>query len=116
MAHDPDDPWALSWYGLALSEQDAHPSAEEHARRAVELRPDHSALLTNLAMVLLAMDEPEKRKEAERTLEKAVANAPAGFHGPRSMLEDLRNDGGPALDGENQLKEEGEEGGSRSES
>src|SRR6056297_160011 len=51
---DENHVWALSWYGLSLArEKKRFSEAVELARLSVKLRPNHSALLYNLATILM---------------------------------------------------------------
>jgi len=87
---DENHVWALSWYGLSLArEKKRFSEAVELARLSVKLRPNHSALLYNLATILMTSTEIKDILEAESILKQAISVAPPGFHLAKIALEKL---------------------------
>lgn len=80
---------------MALSDHGIFERAEEQARRSVERHPEHSVLLTNLARVLLASGDREKRQDAAIVLGKAKDTAPVGFRYPQELLAELESQSEP---------------------
>jgi tetratricopeptide (TPR) repeat protein len=69
---DEDNPWAHSWYALVLKDNGDLEVAERHARKAVDIEPNNSVLLTNLGQVLMAYDDWAKLEEAVTILESEL--------------------------------------------
>lgn len=90
---DSDNAWARSWYALALAAEGHHEQAETMGWSAVTL-PGHeknSALLCNLARVLLATGNQAKREAAIDVLRLAEVHAPSAFDWPRRMLDEIES-------------------------
>ena len=88
---DTNSPWPWSWYGLALSAEGWHEEAEAMARSALAVagQAENSALLCNLAHVLLATKDGSKRKAAVDVLHLAARHAHSGFDWPQRLLTEI---------------------------
>jgi tetratricopeptide (TPR) repeat protein len=88
IAQDDENPWAKSWFALALSAAGEHATAEVFGRAAVAKPPNdrHAALLFNLALVLDSTGDPIKRKEAIDIAKQSAALASLRFKQPEQFL------------------------------
>lgn len=84
---DGNNTWAKSWFALALSDNNEHDRAETHAREAVDkMSQPNPALLINLARVLDATNDPQKRAEAIEVAKQAAKCSFPTFTLPKQFL------------------------------
>jgi len=70
---DGNNRWAKSWFALALSDNNEQDKAETYAREAADKMPQpNPVFLINLARVLDAINDPEKKAEAIDVAKQAV--------------------------------------------
>ena len=88
---DTTNAWARSWYALALSAEGQHEEAEAMSRSALAVvgQAENSSLLCNLAHVLLATKDGNKREAAVDVLHLAARHAPSGFDWPQRLLTEV---------------------------
>lgn len=95
IAQDDKNPWAKSWFALALSAAGEHAEAEVYARAAVAIPPNekNAVLLFNLVRVLDSTSDPAKQKEAIEIAKRSAKLALSGFKQPVLFLRERQVDG-----------------------
>jgi hypothetical protein len=63
--------------------------AEFHAREAVRLRPEHTAILNNLVSVLMHFEDETHKTEAKLRFEEAIRQVPPDFEWSQEYLEEV---------------------------
>jgi len=85
-----ENAFVRTWYALALASQEGREEdAQKLALEGVKIQPEHAAVLTNYARVLILLGGRHRIKLAREALNKAIDTAPEGFHWPWTVLLDL---------------------------
>jgi Flp pilus assembly protein TadD len=82
---------AHNWYATFLKSIGEMEKAEEHAKKALQLMPNHLLFLHNLALFLMEKKDKDSLLQAEDLLNKSIARAKPGFDYPKQVLQDVQN-------------------------